>query len=507
MAGAETSFEVEVFCRELAARCSSIEAELEAKRKEALLTAEQRSVLEQQVSAIDERIKLAQDRRLEALRTVLGFTQRSATEIKAMKNRPPPIVRKAIEAIYIVLNCRRWAPDGPEGHRGLDVAKEWNRIQRMLSNDGFVQSVLQFDVAVLEGAPNVAQHVAEKYFPGVLHEARTCSPSSPRGDAAVAESTSLPPVGVISSRRWPTSARAAGPLAPMEGVLPMASGASSSTAPAASAASAAAVAPAPKSFAASPRRERRRGASQVDTVTPRLSRSSVASRSSTEALHDEPLDIAAVEYASRACGAMVTWVWEVLREFFVLRELRLLRQAVLQQLEALGVWGRDEAIALLQEELAKLYEELESWRARVLELRAREAEAERARASLLKLSRLESRSSASPPPMKRPGRCAKLQPVIGSSAPSLDAWPPATPGRGGPVLRAVSIQAVQKTESRPKKPCAGTENAAWPPRGRKYLHIMSNPSLSMKSMVEEAVDRTDDWSSPSVPLVATGEPR
>lgn len=209
----------------------------------------------------------------------------------------------------------------------------------------------------------------------------------------------------------------------------------------------------------------------------------MAQRSSTEDLHDEPLDIAAVEYASHACGAMVAWVWEVLREFFALRHLRMRRQAVMQQLEALGVWSRDQAIAQLQEELARLREELENWRARVVELKAREAEAERARASLLKLSRLEDRSMLSPQ-LVRSGRCAKLQPVLAPSAPSLEAWPPATPGRGGPVLRAVEKKPAE-VQRRPKsRPTAGTENA-WPPRGRKYLHCMSSTALAMKAVVEE----------------------
>jgi len=179
---------------------------------------------------------------------------------------------------------------------------------------------------------------------------------------------------------------------------------------------------------------------------------------------------------------MATWVWEVLREFFVLRHLRMLRQEVIQQLEALGFYSRDEAIARLQEELARLHEELETWRARVVELRAREAEAERARASLLKLSRLEDRSVLSPG-LARPGRCTKLQPVLAPSTPSLEAWPPVNPVKAGPVLRAVERKPLEK---RPKsRPAAGTDNA-WPPRGKKYLHCMSSSALAMKAVVEEA---------------------
>jgi len=184
-------------------------------------------------------------------------------------------------------------------------------------------------------------------------------------------------------------------------------------------------------------------------------RSLFSGKTSTEALHEnETLDIAAVEYASRACGAMVHWVSEVLREFFALRELRLQREALHQQLEELGMGSREEAITQLQEEIQRLSEELENWRGRLAELRAREAEAERARANLLMLSRLEMRA----------GRGAKLQPVVVPSAPSLEAR----------VLRAVSMLEVQR---KPKTLPVATENAAWPPRGRKYLHIMSSPAF------------------------------
>lgn len=503
--GAETSLEVEALCRDLVARCSSMEAEIETKRKEVHATTDQRSELQHQIATIDEKIALAREARLQALRKVQGFTRMSVNEVKAMKNRPPRIVRRAIEAIYMLLNCQRWRPGGPEGPGGLmDVEKEWSRIQRMLSNDGFVKSVLRFDVAFLDSAPNVALHLVEKYFTGILGEAELGNPSSRGGDAQHFEpkqdaASSLPPVGMMSSRgavpaatggrlavapnRWPASARSPVPTGPMEGLLPTPGATSSSTAlaPAAATARPAMTAIATSASFASPGR---RGASRDASTTPRFSRNSVADRSSTEALREEPLDVAAVSYASRACGAMATWASEVLHEFFALRQLRLLRQAAIQQMEALGVCSREGAIAQIQKELAMLLEELDSWRVRLTELRTREAEAERAKALLLQLSCLEDRSIHSPGLM-RSARCTKLQPVL---APNAEARKPGTPGRG---IR-------RKPKSREN---AGTENACWPPRGRKYLHCMSSPKLPM---AEEAIDRRDDL--PLSPSLMTNQP-
>merc|ERR1712216_650006 len=112
-----------------------------------------------------------------------------------------------------------------------------------------------------------------------------------------------------------------------------------------------------------------RGSLKQDTAA-RLVRRCMLRKSSNEVIV-ETLDMDVVEYASRACGAMTQWVSEVLREFFVVRELRLQRQALVAQLECLGHRAREEAIAQIQEEIRRLLEELECWRARLAELRAK----------------------------------------------------------------------------------------------------------------------------------------
>lgn len=477
--GAETSTDVELLCRDLQNRCQKLELELEAKRKEVRLVSDQSTTVEQQIAAIEWRIALARAARVKAFETVQGLTRMSANEVKAMKNRPPSIVRRAIEAIFIVLSCRRWLPGAAETIQRLDVTKEWTSIQRMLSNDGFVQSVLHFDVAGLDATPHVAKYVAAKYFPGLLQEA-----TAPL-QAPTEAPKSLPPVTARrapgtpamtalaaekeSSAAWPSSARAgaAASLAPLEGLLPGMAAAVLTT----PAATAAQVAQPPGS---TPRRS--------SENTERRRRNSFSRKSSTEV---ETLDLDAVEYASRACGAMVRWVWEVLREFFALRDLRLQHQALRSQLEELGAVSREEAIMQLQAEIQKLQEEYESWRTKLGELRACEAEAERAKASLLLLSRLEERSKPVPA-SGRSGRAAKLQPVIAPSAPNLEDWPSA---RGGPVLKAVKKELAKPVEVKRKPKRDSSENAAWPPKNRKYLHIMSSSSLAIKTVVEEAADR------------------
>jgi len=433
--GAESSSEVEALCRDLVARCAQLELELESKRKELRLAGEQSKIFDHQVAAIDDKIASARQARLEALEHVQGLTRMSANEVKALKNRPPRIVRRAIEAIYIVLHCQRWLPeDGNTGGHGsanlrsFDVAKEWKEMQRMLLNDGFVLSVLHFDVGVLDSTPHVAEYVVEKYFPGLRETVQSypCSASSSNPSSkGLLSRTDLPNIAPKVTKN-----RTRGNMF-LDGLLPSTPRSAGRVAPAESAGK---------------------------------KRTSMFKKSSMEALHaDEPLDVAAVEYASRACGAMISWVSEVLREFFVLRDLRLQREAFHIQIEELGLRDREDAIAQIQEELRKLSEQLEGWRLKMAEMKAREFEAERARANLLKLSRLEERSDPmATSSILRAGRSVKLQPV-----------------KGMPVLRPLEEMPIspKPAERKSRGRAVAAESAIWPPQNRKYLHIMSSSRL------------------------------
>lgn len=481
-AGAETSTEVEALCCELAARRAKLESELAERRREAGRAAEENVVIERNIAAIDEKIELARLARVEASQKLQGLTQKSAHEVKAMKNRPPRTVQRGLEAVYTILHCRRWLHGAGEGLRGLDMAKEWPRIQRMLSNNGFVPEVLQFDVASLDCVPHVAEYVAEKYFPGLAQQA-TCvdcpspsSPSSPRSpkpyssegqeplEAGTGERRSLPPVGAEHARRRSAAStgRLGGKAATDKGLL--------RTAPIAGSAPSAAAADARLNSTSRPRKGSTNGGA-------------------TEAV-SEALDIAAVEYASRPCGALVHWLSEVLREFFALRELRLRREALRRQLDE-GARRREEAIAQLLAEIKLLSDELQRWQARLVELRSREAEAERALAGLATLSCLEERYSLAAGGLGKLRPVGRLKPLPEPSPETLGKSPQDETsklpvGRVGPLLRSArtmpeelaALEHAKPTEVKrqPKPQTIPTDNS-WPPRGRKYLHVMSSPSL------------------------------
>jgi len=663
----ETSCDVEKLCRDLSLQCSALEIELDVKLREA----EEKSTMEELVASIEEQIRVTRETRLEAVKAVQGLTRMSVDEVKAMKNRPPRIVRRALEAVYTVLHCQRWL----EGMRGFDVTKEWHRIQRMLSNDGFVQSVLQFNVAGLDVVPHVVDFLVAKYFPSLPHDVEPKSPChflpsscsqlvSARGRQAPSSIANfstkidhepdvastdfplpplkgpLPSTCIDSPRRRivarnPASmdmlstsqvdvANPALPLPPLKAALFVDSARRNAAAELCSevalssdAASGQGIppqvqldatsmdSPLPLITVAIPAgcdSARPRAASRVrspslagevaslDTQsrahqhvdnsrvvlpqpainaallaterisypqetlaeicpsiagsggaaltnssrTPRSSQqgnnnvgnkkcprpgtlTSIASAkrlekingrrasTSTEKIIQEPLDIAAVEYASRACGAMVRWVYEVLREFLSLKALHNQKGSLLSQLGD-EYKKTEETIIRLQEEIKRIQEELETWRRRLVEIKMKESETEYARSALAKLSRLEERQYATAPlpfekfvvgdnasglsrtaflvtqtesTISRTGRGGKLRPVL----PLNDATP-SLMGRGpvAPVARNRSMLDLQPQDR--------TQNAdgAWPPKSRKYLHVMSTPTLSMPSIADEATE-------------------
>lgn len=641
----ETSCDVEILCRDLALQCSTLEVELEAKRREA----EEKSMIERLIATVEEQIHVARATRLDAVKAVQGLTRMSVDEVKAMKNRPPRIVRRALEAVYTVLNCQRWL----EGMRGFDVTKEWNRIQKMLANDGFVQSVLQFNVAGLDVVPHVVDFLVERYFPSLPHDVEACqSPRAPcQPKATVKERFPAPSTDEFVNAKIQQQSDLASidmPLPPIKGPLPatldsarrkifgrprtpllidsmplsqlnatstdlplrpisvamLTSGSDSARRKAASEVCAEAclsnvaalapeidatsselpLPPIALTIAAAGNEPARRGVTSrgrspigvgealpteassaaqqvIDSPLPpviaigkdsarrgglaetrpaatasdgaalteiartpievasgnnlrRSSQSTTGHKSnrpgaltniasmkrfekakgrkaslSSEVI-EEPLDIAAVEYASRACGAMVRWVYEVLREFLALRALRVQKGSLLRQLGE-EYKRTQEAVVQLQEEVKRIREELDTWKRRLTEMKTKEAETEYARSALAKLSRLEERQcavalapfekisvGASASGLLRTNRGGKLRPV----QPLSDAATPLV-SRGGPVARHKSMMDLQ-----PHSEKAQNSDAAWPPKGRNYLHVMSTPMLSTRAFDDEATE-------------------
>lgn len=121
----------------------------------------ERQATEEELECVQKRIKEAQRSRLEVLEEV----RLQVREVKAMKYNPPLIVRRSIEAVYTLLECKRWADKPVQELTAMKLDKEWPRIQRALSNDGFVDKVLSFEVSALDSAPHVAEFVVRKYFP------------------------------------------------------------------------------------------------------------------------------------------------------------------------------------------------------------------------------------------------------------------------------------------------------------------------------------------------------
>lgn len=255
---------------------------------------------ERHLSEIDDQIACVKKASPDVLRDVQGFTLVQMTsEVKSFKSNPPRIVRRALEALYVVLSCRPPEPGtagtGMVGNRGLDSEKDWLKIQRMLSNGDFVHSVLSFDLSLLDASPNVAEFVASRYFPSLQKDcisAIDAKAAARDADTPASVSTSVQPRAASASK----SPFGAGAYA----------GGSSIT-------------------GASPRSSRTHTGSFLKT--PR------SARLPSLRQDDNGLDIAAVEHASRSCGVLVRWVAEVLRDFFMLRELYARRQTASKRLD------------------------------------------------------------------------------------------------------------------------------------------------------------------------------
>lgn len=205
--------------------------------------------------------------------------------------------------------------------------------------------------------------------------------------------------------------------------------------------------------------------------------------------------MAAVEYANKACGCIVRWVEEVLREFFTCRRLRMLREAAALRLtNALERLRTSEEVRVqTQGERSALLKELEAWRMRLAELKVKEAEAERARANLIKLDKIEKLHSSpgapSSPLSSRPSSRAVLcgtnhggllgTKVLGNrmEAPRSLSLSTIT---AVDVLRRRASQQLDRA-AHLDKPASLVSNtvgvAPWPPPRRRYLHVMSCPKL------------------------------
>jgi len=541
--GADTAAGIEELLRELMAGLAVVEAELEARQREAECAKESCSAEEVRLLAIDDRIGVLRTGRLEATKKLHRFTKLSASEVKTLKNRPPRNVRRGIEAVYTVLQCHTWAGSSGEYPLKLDFTCEWAKIQRMLSNNDFVQSVLEFDVRVLDLVPQVAEFVVSKYFPALRAE---CGGGGSNGGAqSLASPASLrSATGAATPRNVAADvggSEGAGPdataneLAASTSCAPKRSGETSPLLPTTPAqklqslplklekspiamATTAAALPSIAAGAELSGRARNRGisaqrnAGAASMAAARLLKTTAPRKSIVE-VNLEPLDVAAVEYASRACGALVRWVSEVLHEFVAMRELRTQQDVCMERLKAVTVCHRnlEDTCDQLQEEKGAVLSELDNWRARLMQLRAAEIEVDRAHAGLAQLARLEERCSQG-------GRCGdttlllsrggngghlKGLPTAGGGCPESAEVAPnwkellqgLRPNIGGAAAgagpRSVSMvelppQVAPEARLAPSRPAGDEASGTWPPKGRKYLHVLSAPKLATYAHDEEA---------------------
>eukprot|EP00928_Gymnodinium_smaydae_P024286 TRINITY_DN19692_c0_g1_i1.p1 TRINITY_DN19692_c0_g1~~TRINITY_DN19692_c0_g1_i1.p1 ORF type:complete len:357 (+),score=81.56 TRINITY_DN19692_c0_g1_i1:83-1153(+) len=88
---------------------------------------------------------------------VRNITADQLEEVRTLRN-PPDVVRWTLEATFLILEASKTsaAPSVPA----------WDSVQRLLKREGFVQKVLDYDMDLLRGKPELASFIARTYFRG-----------------------------------------------------------------------------------------------------------------------------------------------------------------------------------------------------------------------------------------------------------------------------------------------------------------------------------------------------
>mmetsp|Transcript_123539 Transcript_123539/g.218824 ORF Transcript_123539/g.218824 Transcript_123539/m.218824 type:complete len:794 (-) Transcript_123539:55-2436(-) len=104
-------------------------------------------------------VREAREAREAAAGELSRVSARELAEVKHLK-RPPPSVRHALEAVWMLLVCERVETQGgPCAASFCDAKQSWARCLRMLADEEFVGRVLRFDFKRLDGAPRVAKYL------------------------------------------------------------------------------------------------------------------------------------------------------------------------------------------------------------------------------------------------------------------------------------------------------------------------------------------------------------
>lgn len=370
--GADDLLGAEVLLQQAEAECAKLEVQLRgsddaAERADALHAA-----AKQKLASVEGRLAALLEECDAAKRQVAALTKVQLNEVKSLKTSPPVIVRHALESIYLVLNCKQWASN-ESSLQGLDLSREWAKIQRMLTDDGFVQSMTSFAPSDLDSVPWVVEYVRCRYYSDLsidhfltadlTQNSQLSIASSRPGSAAPAEATGAQTPGSWSGRVGSAALAIAG-----------------SSIVGGSVCSRSLVATAPPSQ--SPKRNRK-SAGLITVGGPRNRK--VASEASVS------LDVESVERANKACGVLVRWCLGILHEFFALQALKAERQENVAMSAAAAAESAEKRIAVqgYAKQLAIALAERDFLRQRLSELHQKAIDAETALANLKDLERLQ----------------------------------------------------------------------------------------------------------------------
>jgi len=340
--------------------------------------------IDTEIAQLDEAYKVAQQ-------NVAALTKTQLNEVKALKTNPPAVIRRAMEALWIVMNYSK-LPSDDRALRAIDLSKEWTKIQKMLTADDFVSAVASFDVTQLDNFPWVPDFVVSRYFPEMLSSVASsysaavsltmpASGSKPQSPKTV--TTTDGSEGQAGGSR-PSSAASGGGLG-----CSGRDGAASNKLPSLSQSSSRGS----LSKALDSRASLNRTA---PTALSPKARSTVSLRSDKRASTVAPaevqqLDLETVERASKACGVLVKWCMLVIQEFLSQRLLRVQRDESCAVADSVGkeAAARNEEADACEAKLKAALAERDSLRECLANLREQADAAERALKQLEKLEKLD----------------------------------------------------------------------------------------------------------------------
>lgn len=355
--------DAEEHLRQLEAACASLEAALGESEVAAAESFAVLDVAERRVQGVYEKIGSIRQEAREVREKVAVLTKTQLNEVKALRTNPPRVVRQALEALWIILNCKLWVK-GSTSMQTLDISKEWSKVQRLLTGDNFVKTVSEFNCSELNSVPWVVDYVASQYFSDV---ALLCGGSLPLAQGIVTTAT-----GDISAI-----------VSPMSGTRSESLGSSAKGV---------------AMLKASPSERRTNRAGSLTAPPPRggsstssLKTAGLAAVKGNRPTQAVALDIDTVERASQACGVLVRWCIQVVREFGLLQALHCERLDAVAGAAAAApeAAARREAAAACAERLRTALSERDSMRRRLAQLKLAEIDAEKAMRQLAKLQRLQ----------------------------------------------------------------------------------------------------------------------